>query len=514
MKRVLGETCCRCYPRRPGTGQRHMRLFDPDNSPAHVLAELAVSGEERTQAANELVALLGRCPEMPAEGFSAAICSLDPSAAQREAAGNILLARLAAGRRRWDVVALANAIASLCQAPAQRAAALQALTERIVSACEYVVDSPRRTAEIRELIRDLAGDDHDLGHARAILAAEASREAASGSPSKASALACLAAELGPAAGELAFLEEELFTAIAAQASAAPALQLAEAGLAVAQAPARQEIFRRKALEAAFALCAGSQQSYLDWERRFGDLLYFADTPGERARCLDLILEVLAREDIDDVAPASRECLASLADTAGGLGRLQVALLAKLDEANSLFTVCSIAWALQSPALESETRKRVRAALISKLDDTDDGHLAGITLGLISDLSTTEDEKSEARRMLIKISCETGNDLDWEGSLTKDGLRSLTVDIDAFQIQPCHLTNSMLAAIRWTTPLEAWLTALPTLSTPQQQPPHPEGAAGPAPTSAPRSACPLGLEPRRATSTHPRTPQPPAGFAWM
>jgi hypothetical protein len=231
-----------------------MRLFDPEDSPAYVLAELAVSGEERAQAADELVALLGRCAETPAEGFTTAISSLDPSATQREVAGNILLARQPAERRWRGILSIPGAIASLCKASAQRAAALQALTERIVSADAHVVDSPGMIAEITELITNLADDDHDLGRARAILAAEASREAASGSPRKASALACLAAELGPADGELAHLEEELLTAIAAQASAESALQLAEAGLAVAQAPARQDHFRRKALEAAVALC--------------------------------------------------------------------------------------------------------------------------------------------------------------------------------------------------------------------------------------------------------------------
>jgi hypothetical protein len=183
VKRVLGETCCRCYPRRPGErhpGRGHIRLFDPDDSPAHVLAELAVSEQERAQAADELIALLGRCAETQAEGFSAAIDSLDPSAAQRETAGNILLARLPAERKRWDIVSMPGAIASLCQAPAQRAAALQALTKRILSADAYDLDSPEMTAEITKLITDLAGDDHDLGRARAILAAEwAGRGAAS-----------------------------------------------------------------------------------------------------------------------------------------------------------------------------------------------------------------------------------------------------------------------------------------------------------------------------------------------
>jgi hypothetical protein len=500
VKQALGEACCRHYPRRPSQprlGSKSMRLFDPDQSPAWVLAELAVSGEERALAADELVALLGRCPEMPAEGFSAAIGSLDPSAAQREAAGSILLARLPA-ERRWDVVSLPGAVAALCQAPAQRAAALQALTESLVSTDVHVTDSAEMIAEITELITDLAGDDHDLGRARAILVAEASREAASGNPGKASTLACLVAKLRPADGELALLEEALLAAIAARAGTESALQLADAGLAIAQAPAKQELFRRKALEAAVARCAGSQRSNPYWQDLFGDLLYFADTPTERARCLDLILEVLARENIDNVVP-SREFLTSVTNTADDLERLQAALLARLDDASRLFTVIQIAWALQTPALESETRERIRAALVSRLDNADEmghdemGHQAGLALDLIDDLSTTEAQKTEARRMLLKLSCETGFSYYWEASLTEDGLRSLTADIDALQIQPCHLTDGVLAAIRSTTPLDAWLKALPRLSAPQQPAPRARGVRGRAPSTPYGRACPLGLE---------------------
>jgi NACHT domain len=504
VKQALGEACCRHFPRRPSQprlGSESMRLSDPDDSPAYVLAELAVSGEERALAADELVALLGRCPEMPAEGFSAAIGSLDPSAAQREAAGSILLARLPA-ELRWDVVSMPGAIAALCQAPAQRAAALHALTESLVSTDAHVTDSAEMIAEITELITDLAGDDHDLGRARAVLAAEASREAASGNPGKASTLACLAAKLRPADGELALLEEALLAAIAARAGTESALQLADAGLAIAQAPAQQELFRRRALEAAVARCAGSQRSNRYWQDLFGDLLYFAETPGERARCLDLILEVLAREDIDDVVP-SREFLTSVTHTADDLERLRAALLARLDDASRLLTVIQIAWALQTPALESETRERVRAALVSRLDNADEmGRLAGMAWGLIDDLSTTEAEKAEARRMLLKISCQTGRGFHWEDSLTKDGLRSLTADIDALQIQPCYLTDGMLTAIRSTTPLDAWLTALPRLSAPQKPAPRARGNQGPLPGAG--HACPLGLERPAPGSGLPQT----------
>lgn len=448
-----------------GTGSYSRHSLSGERE-AELLTRLAATGEEKVQVVEELVRSLEHHDRLLALTADV-IVRLDPADEQRRAACAILLDRLRSDDAALDPGDLGKAIARLRPTSGERAAAVDAMTLRVISGYD-----PYSLAETDAALTELTAPGPERTRARGILIEEIGRQAAARDTDRACRLTRLVAELELTGDELAHVSHSLLTATAAATSPEEVQDLAEAGLSLDLEPGQQETFRVRALEAALTQCGQwkpGQRGTLP--RQFDSLAELAVTADERARALDAALGLLARNADDYAIVCVGQALGSLPGTAGDRERVRAVLLARLDRATEPVAVSTIAGLLSALVRDGDDREPARTALVGKL-----GRMTGASHSAdsadvaveIGELSATADEQVEARRIMLKAVQEvgTGHTERWLATnITR--LRPVVADLEYLGEPPYGLGDRILAAMRENSPLDAWIAALPTLSEPKR-----------------------------------------------
>ncbi len=444
---------------------------------ASVLADLTETGEEQARVVEELIKSAGRCDRRIAV-IADVIDRLGPTAEQRRSACAILLERLASRGERPGVSDLGWAIVRLRPTSEERARTLDSMMHRIISA-----DHLYPLEEIGAAISELAATPQDHRRVHGVLIEKIAQNAASGNIGKVCLLTRLVAELELTEDERARVKHSLLSAMVAETKAESIRDLALAGMDLD--PGDRELFRTRGLEAVLAQCVRWETGQPGRWRLFESLPELAVTADERARALDAALGVLTRGGDDYASILSvREVLGLLADSAADRDRVRTALLAKLDSATHSDAITRLAELLSSLVQEKEDRERIRTALLGKLSSITSRYEFGQVAAVVGEMSETDHEKAEARRLMLKIVNEEGMFSNADMMLTGKivDLRPVVADLDSLGDPPYGFNNAVLAAIRENSPLATWLGALPKLCEPRMC----AGAAGPAPRGVPKT----------------------------
>lgn len=280
-------------------------------------------------------------------------------------------------------------------------------------------------------------------------------------------------------------------------------------------PVEEGPFRALAFNATLALCAGwtpPQEiggGLPQTTELFDSLINLADSADQRACCLGAVLDVLSRQEIDHVVQHVGDAVRFLADEAENHERLRMALLPRLDDAKGSNSINFLVELLLRLVHERADREHLRAKLLSKIGGQAEMLPLLRAARVIKDGDSTGPEKAQARKVLLKsFPGDSGYLWDespvWQivaaiGKLAADesakaevrralltslhehdvdpwfepfseyivALSPVVADLDALGVLPCGLTVKVLAAMRRSAPVDAWLAALPKLTTPKK-----------------------------------------------
>jgi hypothetical protein len=395
------------------------------------VAGLAVTGEERAQAREALLALLARETEPYATlGWAAAVAMLDPTAEDRMQARQALLAVLLGGvEGRRFAGEMAEVVAQLALTADDTAQTRQALLAVLSGQT-----SPWAAVYLMAAVAALEPTADEQAQARHVLLALLREQT---HPATAQMLADTVAALEPTADEQAQARHVLLALLRDQTDPRLARELADTIIAL-EPTTEEQAQARHALLALLGLAA-------------------------RARYI--VLHGISVQTDPRLAREVADTITALEPTAEDRAQARQVLLAVLGAQTDLGRAGELADTITALEPTAEDRAQARQVLLAVLGaQTDPRNDARRLADAITALEPTADEQAQARHALLALlPAQTDR---WAAKALTDAVARLSptaADLGGFDDCPFPPTAALLAAVRENTGLRAWLTVLPLLS---------------------------------------------------